>query len=333
WPTRGGGGHWGGLPIGFEALLLITFLVSTLTQYFAPAEQSAIPLIVPKRDLLPANSLYTTTMMASVILGFAIGEPLLGIASWSLRWVSPDPELGRVLVVGGAYILAGLILLRLRTGEDDHADTKKEETHIWQDICIGLQFLRKTPVVRAAMLQLVALFALFAALAVLAVRMAELLPSLATSEFGFLLAAAGVGLGLGAFWIGQQGEQVNSQRLGLFGSLGMAAALALLGWNHSSLVLSLFLIAVIGGMGALVGVPMQTLIQTLTPTNLRGKVFGLQNNVTNIALSLPLLAAGVAETYFGLQAVLLGLAVLTTVVGSLAWRMMAVVQTGDSGSE
>jgi MFS family permease len=327
-----GGGTLGGLPIGFDALLLITFGVSTLTQYFAPAEQSAIPLIVPKRDLLPANSLYTTTMMASVILGFAIGEPVLEFASWGLRWVSPDPELGRVLVVGGGYIVAGLILLRLRTGEEDHASSESEETHIWQDIRIGLQFLQKTPVVRAAMLQLVALFALFAALAVLAVRMAELLPSLETSEFGFLLAAAGGGMALGAFWIGQQGEHVNSQRLGCLGSVGIAIALALLGWNHSSLVLSLLLIAVIGGMGALVGVPMQTLIQTLTPVNLRGKVFGLQNNVTNIALSLPLLAAGVAETYFGLRAVLLGLAGLTLVVGALAWRMMAVVQTGDPGS-
>ncbi|WP_390883398.1 MFS transporter [Kovacikia minuta] len=53
-----------GLPVGFCVLLGITFLVSTLTQFFAPAEQSAIPLIVERRHLLSANSLYTTTMMA-----------------------------------------------------------------------------------------------------------------------------------------------------------------------------------------------------------------------------------------------------------------------------
>jgi MFS family permease len=55
-------------------------LVSTLTQFFAPAEQAAIPMMVGGRDLLSANSLYTTTMMASVILGFALGEPVLAIA-------------------------------------------------------------------------------------------------------------------------------------------------------------------------------------------------------------------------------------------------------------
>src|SRR5579883_3289726 len=34
------------LPVGFCILLGITFLVSTLTQFFAPAEQSALPLVV-----------------------------------------------------------------------------------------------------------------------------------------------------------------------------------------------------------------------------------------------------------------------------------------------
>ena len=54
----------GQLPLGFCLMLVVTFLVSTLTQFFAPAEQSVIPLIVERRHLLSANSLYTTTMMA-----------------------------------------------------------------------------------------------------------------------------------------------------------------------------------------------------------------------------------------------------------------------------
>jgi predicted MFS family arabinose efflux permease len=53
---------------------------------------------------------------------------------------------------------------------------------------------------------------------------------------------------------------------------------------------------------------MQTTIQSETPPEMRGKVFGLQNNAVNIALSLPLALAGVAETYFGLRVVLIILA-------------------------
>ena len=58
---------------------------------------------------------------------------------------------------------------------------------------------------------------------------------------------------------------------------------------------------------------MQTTIQAETPADMRGKVFGLQNNAVNIALSLPLVLAAQAEAVFGLRAVILGLAIIMTI--------------------
>ena len=69
--------------------------------------------------------------------------------------------------------------------------------------------------------------------------------------------------------------------------------------------------------GALVGIPLQTAIQTETPAKMRGKVFGLQNNLVNIALTLPLALAGIAETFFGLQTVFLTLAAIVFCAGIL----------------
>ena len=66
---------------------------------------------------------------------------------------------------------------------------------------------------------------------------------------------------------------------------------------------------------------MQTTIQAETPVDMRGKVFGLQNNAVNIALSLPLALAGIAETLLGLQPVLLALAVMAIAGGFLTWLM------------
>jgi hypothetical protein len=68
-----------------------------------------------------------------------------------------------------------------------------------------------------------------------------------------------------------------------------------------------------------VGIPMQTLIQQETPEAMRGKVFGLQNNAVNIALSLPLVLAGVAESFLGLKLVFLGLSGLVLAGGALSW--------------
>jgi ABC-type phosphate transport system permease subunit len=56
---------------------------------------------------------------------------------------------------------------------------------------------------------------------------------------------------------------------------------------------------------------------------MRGKVFGLQNNAVNVALSLPLVLAGVAETLVGLPPVLFGLGVITILGGLLTWMISA----------
>jgi hypothetical protein len=59
---------------------------------------------------------------------------------------------------------------------------------------------------------------------------------------------------------------------------------------------------------------------------MRGKVFGLQNNAVNIALSLPLALAGIAETLFGLQPVLFALAGLAIAGGILNWYISVKTQ-------
>lgn len=308
-----------GLPVGFVILLVVTFLVSTLTQFFAPAEQSAMPLIVDRRDLLSANSLYTTTMMASVIVGFAVGEPLLAVADHAVAHLGGGLEIGKELLVGLSYAIAGLLLLLLRTREVD--DVTKEPPHVWDNIRDGIRYLKAQDRVRAALIQLVILFSIFAALAVLAVRLAEVMPAIKSSQFGFLLAAGGVGMAIGATLVGQFGQRFSRAQLSLYGSIGMASALGAMSLFTHRLVPTLLLLVMLGGFAAIVGVPMQTAIQEETPEEMRGKVFGLQNNAINIALSLPLALAGVAETFLGLRIVFLGLAALAIGGGLFTWTI------------
>lgn len=332
WLTKG----WtplAGLPVGFWILLAITFLVSTLTQFFAPAEQAAMPLIVERRHLLSANSLYTTTMMASVIVGFAVGEPLLAVADHLMNYFGwTAVGLGKELVVGSGYAIAGLILIlllkpdaqrrrQLNQGNSTNGNgaIATEPPHIWEDIRDGLRYLGQQRRVRSALIQLVILFSVFAALAVLAVRLAEVIPEIKSSQFGFLLAAGGVGMAIGATFIGQYGQRFPHAQLSLYGSIGMAASLLGLALFAQQLVPALLLISSLGAFAALVGVPMQTTIQEETPEDMHGKVFGLQNNAINIALSLPLALAGVAETFLGLRAVFTGLALLVIAGGVITW--------------
>ncbi len=302
------------LPTGFFILLLATFVVSTLTQFFAPAEQAVIPLLVTKEHLLSANSLYTTTMMGSLIVGFAVGEPVLGWAESLIKYLGLNWWFGKELLVGGAYAIAGLLLLLMQTKE---TSTPKEAPHPWQDLQESIAYLKTQNHIRHALYQQIILFSIFAALAVLAVRMAQLIPGLDASQFGFLLAAAGLGMGIGALLLGHLGHNYPPFQLSRWGMFGLCLGLVGLAIFRMHLFIIIALITLVGAFGAMVGIPMQTTIQAETPEAMRGKVFGLQNNAVNIALSLPLLLAGVAETFYGIRSVFLALAGIALLGGVL----------------
>jgi len=315
-----GGGAIASVPVDFGVLLGITFLVSTLTQFFAPAEQAIIPLVVERRHLLSANSLYTTTMMASLIVGFAVGDPLLSLADRIIPVSLGAVPIGKALLVGGSYVLASVLLLLIRPHEPKDRP-HREQPPIWEDIRDGLKYLHAHRQVRAALIQLVMLFSIFAALAVLAVRLAEVMPALSSSQFGFLLAAGGIGMALGALIVGHWGHDHSPQRMSLFGSIGIGLTLVALSLFTQQLFPSLIILVGLGACAALVGVPLQTTIQEQTPEDMRGKVFGLQNNAVNIALSLPLALAGIAETFLGLRMVLLILAGVAIASGLFTWGL------------
>ena len=281
------------LPVEYTVLLAVTFIVSTLTQFFAPAETAAIPIVVERQGLLSANSLFTATMMVAAVVGFAIGEPLLSLVGGadSGHWI-----------VGGAYLVAAGLLgfMAVPEGKDQHSQRKLS---LWKDIRAGLRYLGQNKRVRLALIRITVLYSVMAALTILAIGLARAL-GIKQEQFGFLLASASVGLALGAGGIGQFGNRISRERLTSVGSLLMGASLIALTWV-SNVWLALVLTLLLGVGGALIGVPMQTLIQEETPEQMRGKVFGLQNNLVNIALSLPLVLVGQATSSFGLRPVIL----------------------------
>lgn len=309
------------LPREFLLLLLITFAISTVTQFFAPAEQAAIPLLVKRENLLTANALFTTTMMGALIVGFAIGEPLLSLAR---KWLS---DYGQEVLVGGLYLLAAGLMQMMSLKEDTLNARELATVHPWSDFKAGLKYLQKNRLVWNAMLQLTVLYSVFAALTVLAIDLAADI-GLKPTQFGFLLAASGVGMVFGAAVLGHWGDRWQRKPLPLIGFLSMAFVLGMFTFTKD-LALGLGLSAILGLGASLIGVPMQTLIQQQTPELMRGKVFGFQNNVVNIALSLPLAITGpltdavgnaVNSATLGLRIVLLTMSIVVCLVGVWSWN-------------
>jgi predicted MFS family arabinose efflux permease len=306
------GPHWLGLSWGYWALLAITFLESVLTQFFAPAEQAAIPMLVPSRQLLAANSLYQATSMAATIVGFALGDPVLRLLKYGFSAIGISN--GEFALLPLCYGLAALSIAWIRL---DETPKRSHDENIWREISDGLAVLKERPSVRSALLQLVLLYSLLAALYVLAISLASAIQQLGPTQFGTLLAMSGVGLAIGAVAVAQVGHQFNRRRLAAAGLGTIAWSLVLLGQLRGNLGFTLTLCAVLGVGAALLAIPAQTTIQEDTPEAMRGKVFGLQNNLINIALSLPLVLAGAVVSRYGLLPVLWALAGLAVAAALL----------------
>jgi MFS family permease len=299
------------LPKQFIILLVITFLISSVTQLFAPAEQSVIPLLVKRENLMSANALFTTTMMGSLIVGFLIGEPVLSLVkTWS-------GESSQEFFVAWLYVIAAISGFFIKIKEPKISKNTLA-IHPWKDFKQGLRYLWKNRLVRNAMVQLTILYSVFAALTVLAFDLAERI-GFKSTQFGFLLGAAAIGLVFGAGILGHWGDRFHHKPLPLIGFLSMAFVLAIFTFTKHKW-LGLGLSALLGLGASLIGVPMQTAIHTSTQESMRGKVFGFQNNVVNIALSVPLAIAGPLTDAIGLRVVLIAMSILVGVAGVWAWQ-------------
>lgn len=308
------------LPKTFVILLAITFLVSTITQFFAPAEAAAIPLAVGREGLMSANALFASSTMGGIIVGMTIGEPIFTWIKHSYGLASQE------FFLGGLYLISAALIYAMQIKEP-HVGSNGKNIHPWQDFKEALRYLKHNSLVSNAMVQLTILYSVFAALQVLAIALSGKI-GLKETQFGFLLAAAGVGMVFGAAFLGHWGDRMYHKPLPLIGFLMMGFVLAMFAFARV-LWLGFGLSALFGFGASLINGPMQALIQEKTPESMRGKVFGLENNAINIALSLPLALTGpltdavskaVGSDDLGLRIVLLSLGFLVAVMGLAAWQ-------------
>ncbi|MFM9100642.1 MAG: MFS transporter, partial [Cyanobium sp.] len=125
---------WLGLSWGYWALVQMTYLESVLTQFFAPAEQAALPLLVPSGQLLAANSVYQATSMAATIVGFALGDPILRLLRSGLAAIGVPN--GEFLLLPLCYGLAAFAILGIQLREPPR---QARQVSIWEEIGEGLE--------------------------------------------------------------------------------------------------------------------------------------------------------------------------------------------------
>lgn len=278
----------------------LAFLISIGSQFFGPAETASIPRLVKKEDLYCANALFFTTMMIALGFGFAIGEPIIAHTGIG----------GAPYAVAAGFFIAALLLLGIK----DNQPTKSSEREPWwEELRVGIAYIVDSPPVFRAILKITILFSTIITLNIIAVALVEQVMHMQPFQFGYVIAAAGLGMALGNFWVGHQGHHIQSKKLVYGGFLGLGLFMCLMGslgfiqdflfpriglagvqFNGWLMSVPLTLAGLAGASCACVAVPTQASLQAAVPEALRGKVFGAQNTAMSAASTIPVILTGVS---------------------------------------
>lgn len=332
------------LPDWLWVLYGVNFLFSTISQFFAPAEVAMIPVVVSRRQLLQANSLFHVTFTASQLGGLVLLGPLL------VNLVGVD---GLFVAVGAALVLAALLLWPLPSTHNRLQDEQVLGFRaLWGEIVFVLRYVRTDRLIAWGVVQWTIGSTLALIIATLAPTFVVTVLGIRAEDSIFVLAPAGIGTVAGSLLLSRWGDALDRRRLveGALVALGLllaAMALAATLWQQagwladpstgdpsaagwSSLIGTIMGLAVLAGLAFVaVIVTAQTLIQERALPEVRGRLFAVQMVLANVASILPLVALGELADLIGVGRALLlvGLAVLGAGLAS------AHLGSLDAGSE
>ena len=266
-------------------IYITIFLIFAAACFFLPARFSIIPNLVPKEDLLLANSASSITWVTSGIIGFSLGGVLaewIGIKE-SLYLNSFVYLLSAVSFALLAYSMRKNIFSKQKTSSDDAE--KISSKSMFRDIKEGLKTLfseRKIKIVASLFFILSSL--LGASYVVFVVFVQETLGSM-TKDIGLLSMCLFLGVLMGSYVYGKIGEKLSKEKTisasffltGFFiivFTVGLKATRLFL-FGGASILLAGFFIAPLY-------VTANTIIHETVDKNLRGRIFSSIGIIMNL---------------------------------------------------
>jgi MFS family permease len=315
-------------------ILVGTALISTLSTFFAPAEAAMIPVIVDRRQLLAANSMYVFTLQAAFFVGFAIFGPLV---------VNVAGQTATLVIVAALFMVAAALcwqLPRYKAESNVLGSPQQAAREAGSAVATtlgqlrdGFDYILTNRSVFWPLTYLAITASLVGVLGVLGPGFALQVLGLTERDFVVVVLPLGAGLVVSILLLNIYGRYIPMRRGiegGLIG-LGIAlAALALaqpvrLAINFAPSISLLSMVVVVAFAAGLaygfVAVPAQTQLQEELPEDIRGRVFGVLNMLVSVASFLPIILVGPIADAIGASPVVLACAllVLLAATGSIMW--------------
>jgi MFS family permease len=301
-------------------ILLLTLVVSTILQFFIPAETATIPRVVPEKLLLPANSLFIFSLYGAFIIGYSASGPVIQLFGSRAPYV---------IVAVFMAVAAVLTALLPPQPVNRPASAIPRRLHLVQDFRENWHLVTARRTRFFSILQLTITQGLVSILITLAPALSLALLHIPLQDASHvIILPVGVGMVLGVLLVNVVTRKQAKATVIQAGLIIAGVTLTLLGlsahlyqfYQHNTLIpvasiafIIGILMLILGLINAMISAAAQTMLQENTTDANRGKVFASLNMMINLAATFPILITGLLASILSVTKVitLIGLGLTT----------------------
>ena len=265
-------------------MFIVTALVASVSSFFSPAMAASIPDIVPADKIAAANSAGAASNQISGFIGLGTGGVLYRILGAPLLF----------LFDGLSYLVAALFSSFASVPQklpERSSNWRETLAQIRLDVVDGFKYVWHQPGLRALFIFAATLNFFFTPLGVLLPFFVEDSLKSTSDWMGYMLAAMGVGSLLGYLAAGMLKLPGKTRSKVMIASIiAMSVLIGLVGLVQSPLQ-GLVLLFVTGILNGYINININTILQITTPSEIRGRVFGL---LTTLSAGLTPIAMGLS---------------------------------------
>lgn len=320
-------------------LILISIFFATASQLFGTADAVSVPSVVPKEQLIAANSLFSMAVTGSQLAGMIFLAPIV------LPAFGSDGPI--VLFVLATFMFAiSVACAWLIPPWEHHHENGRHWPHMGEFMrsageYVGtMRTLARDPVALMALIHYATGSSMVLLFAVLVPRYMQTVLEIEPDKAVTIFAPVGVGAIVGLRALPFVANRLGNNRTVIAGMCGLVLCVLALGLvepiAHSLRqtenlnpfgderagglsIIVLLTMAFAGPMGlayALVNAPAQTVLHERALPQMRGRVFSAQVVLANAVGIIPLVVAGSVADIFGVSTVLIAIALtIATIAG------------------
>jgi MFS family permease len=297
---------------------LVAALLGTVAAFDIPTRQAFVVQSIPREALMNAIALNSLLVNGARIVGPALGSALLAIP-----WIGVS---GCYFLNAASYIGAIVAIARMQV---EYVPSKPEGTP-WQQAAAGIRYVFGNSLT-SRLIVLIAVAGIFAfSISVLMAPLAERVLHGNAATYGILLTAYGIGAVIGSLLLAAMGDTEHKRTIAYGGLALFSIAATLLSFIHH--VPFAFVFLVVAGLGVILFfATTNTVLQSVIPDELRGRVMGVWSLVFAGSTPIGSLLAGWIAGHWGVPAALrIGAAVILVAGGLLYQRSRRELPSGQA---